>query len=333
MRASAWSEDSACDDMSPALSVMTLGDSASVDGKPTSETDAAERTLAVALSDAAERTLAVALSKYEEGERGLSEIAQHVLKDVLKRVGSKGEIYYFKPEDCRWSRGDETSVLHIVSYAVEDALRALDAYFACRASEVAASEARKKVAACIRFVQRRAGMANVTTLTTRLCQDDGFDQRLDSKPHLLGVRNGVVDLRSGQLRARKPEDMIYAVLEVEYDPEASTALVEETVLSIMADDASMAAYLQKLLGYGITGEVCEEIFAVWTASGRNGKGLLMQGLMALLKTMYVELNCGIIVARQVSNLDAERGKLLGARLAVFNELEAGERLKRARCSC
>jgi hypothetical protein len=319
--AAAWSEDSACDDMSPALSVMTLGDSASVDGKPTSETDAAER------------TLAVALSKYEEGERGLSEIAQHVLKDVLKRVGSKGEIYYFKPEDCRWSRGDETSVLHIVSYAVEDALRALDAYFACRASEVAASEARKKVAACIRFVQRRAGMANVTTLTTRLCQDDGFDQRLDSKPHLLGVRNGVVDLRSGQLRARKPEDMIYAVLEVEYDPEASTALVEETVLSIMADDASMAAYLQKLLGYGITGEVCEEIFAVWTASGRNGKGLLMQGLMALLKTMYVELNCGIIVARQVSNLDAERGKLLGARLAVFNELEAGERLKRARCSC
>ncbi len=44
----------------------------------------------------------------------------------------------------------------------------------------------------------------------------------------------------------------------------------------------MAEYLQRLLGYGITGEVTEEIFPIWTGSGRNGKGLLTQTLDQLL---------------------------------------------------
>ena len=63
---------------------------------------------------------------------------------------------------------------------------------------------------------------------------------------------------------------------------------------MMAEDSEMAAFLQKLLGYGVTGEVCEEIFPVFTAGGRNGKGLLMQAMRQLLGAMYVELNCGII---------------------------------------
>jgi P4 family phage/plasmid primase-like protien len=42
--------------------------------------------------------------------------------------------------------------------------------------------------------------------------------------------------------------------------------------------------------------------------------------------LYVEMNCGIIVKRPVANLDAEKGKLLGARVAVFNELNPGEKL-------
>lgn len=45
----------------------------------------------------------------------------------------------------------------------------------------------------------------------------------------------------------------------------------------MADDAEMAVFLQKLMGYGCTGEVCEEIFPVFTGNGRNSKGVLDGG--------------------------------------------------------
>jgi len=109
-------------------------------------------------------------------------------------------------------------------------------------------------------------------------RDDNFIHLLDSKPHLLGVKNGVVDLRTGELRARLPEDMIFTVIDVTFDPEASDALIRSTVLSAMADDVEMATYIQKLLGYGCTGEVCEEIFPVFTGSGRNCKGVLVKAV-------------------------------------------------------
>lgn len=43
--------------------------------------------------------------------------------------------------------------------------------------------------------------------------------------------------------------------------------------------------------------------------------------------LYVSVNAGLICVRPMSNADAERGKLLGARLAVFDELATGEKLK------
>jgi putative DNA primase/helicase len=86
--------------------------------------------------------------------------------------------------------------------------------------------------------------------------------------------------------------------------------------------------IQRLLGYGITGEVSEEIFAVFTGSGRNGKGLLLQTVQQILGDHFFKVaNNGIITHRKTSNPDAERGALLGARIVNFKELEAGERLK------
>lgn len=40
-----------------------------------------------------------------------------------------------------------------------------------------------------------------------------------------------------------------------------------------------------------------------------------------------EMNCAVIFERQTCNIDAERAKLLGARLAMFNEPDAGDKLK------
>ncbi len=131
-------------------------------------------------------------------------------------------------------------------------------------------------------------------------QDDAFVERLDSVPYLLGVQNGVVDLRDGTVRERRPEDMVYVILDVEYDPNADASLMQDTVLSAMADDQEMAAFLQKLLGYGITGEVCEEVFPVFTGSGRNSKGLLTQTLQHLLGDTVDHINRSVAKLRPCS---------------------------------
>eukprot|EP00798_Chlamydomonas_sp_ICE-L_P028621 gene28621-biopygen32533 len=168
--------------------------------------------------------------------------------------------------------------------------------------------------------------------------DETFEQRLDGNRHLIGVKGGsVVDLRTGQKRQRVEEDMVHNELDVEYENDnnnhamtnaARAEWMHRIVEKIMGGDEDMASFLQRLLGYGITGEVREEIFPVWTGSGRNGQGLLTQALQQLLGEYYKEMKCAVISdSRVCSNIDAERAKLIGARIAVFNELKPGEKLK------
>jgi P4 family phage/plasmid primase-like protien len=293
---------------------------------------------------------ALVKDKFNEGDRGLAEIAHYSLRHCLKRCNHA--FFHYDGAKHVWVRHDNDQALRVIlSHALESTLRDLDAFFhlKCNASLFEASSldasqkkddaglqqqqvealehSRKKVAEAVRYIRSCGGMSKVMSLAGPLFQDDDFEQSLDCQPHLLGVQNGVVDLRTGGLRPRTPADNLFTIVPCEYDPTADPTLFHDIVLSAMADDLEMARYLQKLLGYAVTGETCEEIFPVFTGSGRNCKGVLTQTMSRLFGSFYREMNPAIIVDRQVANIDAERGKLLGARIAVFNELRSGDKLK------
>jgi P4 family phage/plasmid primase-like protien len=268
-----------------------------------------------------------------DGDRGLGLLAADLARPVMKRVA--GNVFYHFDERAKaWLKCVDARDLWIpLSTLVEGQLVALEAMLVA-ARTVAATEQRDALEAEREHVRKailrarsHSGMRHLTDITAPMLQEDGFENRLDSVRHLLGVRNGVVDLRTGELRERTPEDMVHTVLDASYDPGANDGLLKTTILEAMADDKEMAQYLQKLLGYGITGDVSEEVFVVFTGSGRNAKGVITQLLGKLMGGFYREMNPGVIVDRNVSNLDSERGKLLGARIAVFNELRSGEKLK------
>ena len=275
------------------------------------------------------------LDNWDQHDRGLAIIAHHMLKTKIKKCG-KTDIYMFIESDCRWVKCSERSLRITLSHSVEQCLRDVMTYYSARSTVPGLSDSEKKeldrkqvvLMQRIVYMRKTGGMNNVVTHLADMCQDDTFEQKLDSIPHLLGVRNGVIDLRTSKLRNREPEDMVFTVLDVDYDEKADDTVMAATVLSAMADDESMALFMQKLLGYGITGEVSEEVFPIFTGKGRNCKGVITQTIQKILGDhFYVEMNPGIICERQVANIDAERGKLLGARIAVFSELRPGEKLK------
>lgn len=82
------------------------------------------------------------------------------------------------------------------------------------------------------------------------------------------VKNGVVDLRTGRLRDRLPEDMVYNVVNTAYDPDADCSWWNEQVNRMMANNEEHTRFLRTLLGYGVTGEVKEQIFAFFIGAGR-----------------------------------------------------------------
>jgi P4 family phage/plasmid primase-like protien len=277
----------------------------------------------------AERVSAVVLEQWYQGDRGLTLICGELLRREVKVRGSK--TFRFDHDACVWLESKPADVMLLMSTRLDEVLRdllilaetrpAVEAEQAYRHDEVKAIRKR------IEYVSSAWCMRNLMMLVPSVLTGDAFDAEMDTVPHLLGVRNGVVDLRTGELRQRVPDDMIHTIAAVEYDPTADTTGVDGMVQRMMADDAVMTKYLQKLFGYMITGDVSEEVFPVFCGRGRNGKGVLMRALQRLLGDFYREMNVALITSRTCANIDAERAKLQGCRVAVFNELQEGEKLK------
>lgn len=104
----------------------------------------------------------------------------------------------------------------------------------------------------------------------------------DRAPMLYNCLNGTLDLRTRQFRPHSPADMLTLISGARYDPAAQSELWERTVADAMQGDAGNIAYLQKAMGYGLTGDTSEEcFFMLYGTTTRNGKGTLMETYMAL----------------------------------------------------
>ena len=104
----------------------------------------------------------------------------------------------------------------------------------------------------------------------------------DTNLWLLGVPNGVIDLRTGLLRAGRPDDMITMQTEVPYEPATESPLWDRTIKDIFKHEPELLPYVQRALGYSITGDMREEVFFILTGTGRNGKGTIVNTIVKIL---------------------------------------------------
>ena len=128
------------------------------------------------------------------------------------------------------------------------------------------------VNACLKFT-----LANTDPLITR-------PDVWDVDPWLLGVANGVVDLKTGEHRPGRPSDYIRRACPIEWKGLDEPAPVWERSLSeILGAYEGVEDYLHKVLGYAITGMSSEPLFLMlYGDRGRNGKTVIMETLKKAL---------------------------------------------------
>jgi putative DNA primase/helicase len=100
----------------------------------------------------------------------------------------------------------------------------------------------------------------------------------DMNPMLLGVKNGVVDLATGLLRDGDPGDMISCVAPVVYDPRATCPRWERFIAEIFRPYPEIAAYIQRVMGYTLTGLTTEHVMWIFYGVGSNGKSTFLETL-------------------------------------------------------
>jgi len=152
--------------------------------------------------------------------------------------------------------------------------------------------------------------------------------RLDTDSWLFNVENGTVDLRTGQLREHRREDLITKLCPFPYDPEADCPTWKKSFLEMMQDDQSLVDYVQVLLGYTVTASRREEMFVLMHGGGQNGKSKCVELWRDVIGDDYtVQVETKVLLHKEHGG-DHPTGKasLLGKRLAVASEPGATARL-------
>lgn len=153
----------------------------------------------------------------------------------------------------------------------------------------------------------------------------------DKDPWLLGVKNGVIDLKSGELYPGEPQQLVSKQCSCDFIPldEINMDPWLQFLRDIYNDDQEIIEFMQILLGYGITGLTTEHIFPFLLGRGRNGKSLFINSVVRVLGDYAATIPCELFLKsnqpRSANQTDPGIMKLEGLRLAMSSEVEEGSR--------
>ena len=148
-------------------------------------------------------------------------------------------------------------------------------------------------------------------------------QEFDSDPYVFNCRNGTLHLDTMEFTPHNPEDCLTKISPVNYDPNARCNRFLSFVNEITSGDAEKARFLQKVLGYGMSGDTRYEcLFILYGATTRNGKGTLCESVLKVLgtygcttrpETLSMKLNANS------HNPSEDIARLAGVRFANISE--------------
>jgi putative DNA primase/helicase len=152
-------------------------------------------------------------------------------------------------------------------------------------------------------------------------------ERFDDNRLLFNCRNGTLDLLTKTFREHKAEDYITKLAPVDYVPSASNKRFEQFIDEITSLDKDKAKYLQKSLGYSISGDTRYEcMFFLYGETTRNGKGTLMESVLSVMGDYGRAVRPETIALKSNTNSQnptEDIARLAGIRFANISEPSRG----------
>lgn len=153
---------------------------------------------------------------------------------------------------------------------------------------------------------------------------------LDKKPWLLNCVNGVLDLRNGELGPHDPELYITQLCPTEYCPEALAPTWLRFLDEVFEGKTELVEWVQKLLGYCLSGNVSEHCLPIFYGNGRNGKSTLLKMAMHVMGTDYSgSVPSGFLAQTHSEQHPTKLVELYGKRLVVDFETDDNMKLNEA----
>ena len=206
----------------------------------------------------------------------------------------------------------------------DDTLNAFDdARKICR---IASAECNKdKIKKAIASAKTVAAVYSLARADRRLA---ATVEQWDADDWLLNTPSGTVDLHTGKRRAHRTNDYITKLTAV--DPLPGCPMFLRFLAEVTADNRELQAFLQRLLGYSLTGSIREHILAFFYGLGANGKSVLLNTVSGILSDYHTTAPIETFTASGSDRHPTELAGLRGARLVTATETEEGRRWAEAR---
>jgi putative DNA primase/helicase len=152
----------------------------------------------------------------------------------------------------------------------------------------------------------------------------------DADPWLLGVPNGVVDLRTGTLRPGRPEDRITMQTGAPFEPDATGPRWNQFIREVFAGHQPLMDFVHRALGYSLTGITSEQVLFLLYGTGANGKGTLTNTIKKVLGDYAWNMPFTTIEMKDRTAIPNDLAALVGRRFVIASETNDGTRLNEAR---
>ena len=144
---------------------------------------------------------------------------------------------------------------------------------------------------------------------------------LDSDPLLLNVLNGTVELRTGEARPHDRRDLITSLARVDFDPVAKCPRWGRFLDTVFAGNAELIGFVQRSLGYSLTGDTREQCLFLPTGSGANGKSTLLETVQALVGDYGAHADASTFMTQPRRGVRSDVARLRGKRFVTSAEVE------------
>lgn len=233
---------------------------------------------------------------------------------------------WLKYHDGAWKLAEEGG-----EKAVQDMLRQLPELEGEQYSDVEYRKGKSVTSDRIEFldwVRQNRATSRVTAAARVIRRDELLNVMpidFDAWPMLLNVPNGVVDLQTSELIEHHPALLLRQQLDVVFDPDAKAPLWESFLAQAMPS-ADMRDYLQRIVGYTLTGDTREQVLFFHVGLSGAGKSVFLEILAALLGEMANSLPQDTLLNKKQAQHPTDISDLEGKRFIYLDETPEGARL-------
>jgi putative DNA primase/helicase len=149
---------------------------------------------------------------------------------------------------------------------------------------------------------------------------------LDANPMRLNVSNGTINLKNGQLNPHNRCDLITKLTRIAFDKSATCPIFMKFLDEITCGNQELEEYMQKLIGYGLTGSIKEQSLYILYGLGANGKSTFVDVLKILYGEYGKTSDISTFTYKQSEQIRNDLARLFDSRVVTSVEIQEGKLL-------